>query len=154
MTATTVGQCVSIWRDARRIRSAIERVRHSERKRAIHQYGERPTSTRTPIEAIVTVTSAFIDGQALIVPAHGRSQMAFTKTLSVHGVCFAHDEALRTRQAIVTFELIDGEAISLLADIKWTRAPRDCPEVGGCISGGTLLGVTEAPDIVCRPEGQ
>ena len=64
--------------------------------------------------------------------------------VSTHGIGFTHDEPLLTRHAIVTFDLLDAEPVSLVVHFKWPRCRGD----RWYSSGGKFIAVTETPHFL------
>ena len=136
---------VPVRRAVGRVRRAVKKIRESERHRSVLEWGERRACDRSPVETAVYVSPVVLKGNHLEIPERDRSIIAYTKDISRAGVGFTHDEPLPTQHAVVTFDLIDEEPLSLLIEITWSRYDSNHPYLGGYVSGGTFLAVTETP---------
>jgi hypothetical protein len=91
----------------------------------------------------VYVAPATFDGKHAELLGHGETSiLAVTRDLSLRGVGFVHDEQLCGAYAIVTFDLLDAEPVSLLLEVRWSNLPRGC----AYMSGGRFLAISETPD--------
>ena len=53
------------------------------------------------------------------------------------------DEPFRADYAIVTFNLLDEDSVSLLLEVRWSNLER----CNSYLSGGRFWGITETPDF-------
>jgi hypothetical protein len=144
----------AVRRDVRTVRKTLQRIRESDYLAHVRLFG-RPASSRTleriercrrdrgSVRMPVYVTPATFDGRyAAPLEDHQDAILAITKDVSLRGVAFTHDEPVRGDCAIVTFDLLDEEPVSLLLEIRWSNAWKG----GSRLSGGRFLAVVEAPD--------
>lgn len=156
MAASTVIERVrlAVRRDLRAVRKMLRRIRHSQRLADLNLFGRRTPARmleyvdrrdldRSPVQMPIYVTPATFDGRHVEPLEDGECEMlAVTKDVSLRGVGFTHDEPFEADYAIVTFDLMDGDPVSLLLEIRWSNLER-----GSYMSGGRFLGITESPDF-------
>ena len=107
-------------------------------------YIERRTSDRSRQQMTIYVTPAVFDGSYVEPLEDGENVMlAVTKDVSLRGVGFTHDEPFQADYAIVTFDLLNEDPVSLLLEVRWSN-PQRCNLY---MSGGIFLGITETPDF-------
>jgi hypothetical protein len=131
------------------VRRCVRRIVRDELRREIF-YGsnERREHRRVPLQRVIHVTALPMENGILCRQRTGNSFLAYTTDLSIHGIGFSHEEPLVTRQAIVTFDLMNQKPISLLVDVAWTRCLTD----RSFRSGGKFLAVTKTPIFGCQYE--
>jgi hypothetical protein len=92
----------------------------------------------------IYVTPAVFDGRRVESLKDGVSEiLAITREVSLRGIGFTHDEPFEGDYAVVTFDLMDGDAVSLLLEVRWSNIERGY----SYMSGGRFLGITEPPDL-------
>ena len=127
--------------DQRPVRKLVLRVRRDEGRRAFFG-SDRRTRRRLPVQRTVYLTPVIVQGATLRLPAADSAYtVAYATNVSVRGIGFTHDEPLLTRHAIVTFDLLDEEPVSLVIQIQWSRYRGD----RWYTSGGKFIAVTETP---------
>lgn len=131
----------------RLVRQGILRLRCDETRRTFFGSSERRSRLRVPMRRVVYVTPVILEGRTLRHPMQqSASTVGYTSDVSTRGMAFTHDEPLLTKHAVVTFDLLDDDAISLVIEIKWS----DCRSDRWYRSGGEFIGVTEPPESLCR----
>jgi len=103
------------------------------------EVGERRGRDRSLVEMPVTVTPVVFDGRH-VEPLEDE-MLALTSSISSRGIGFTHDEPLDAGHAIVTFDLMGGDPVSLLLEVRWSNLD----DTHSYMSGGRFLGVTETP---------
>ena len=157
MAASTVIERarLAVRRDLRTVRKILRRIRHSQRLADLNLFGrrtparmldyiERRDRDRSPVQMLIYVTPAAFDGRNVEPLEDGECEMlAVTRDVSLRGVGFTHDEPFQAHYAIVTFDLLDEDAVSLLLEVRWSNLESD----NLYMSGGRFLGITETPDF-------
>jgi hypothetical protein len=111
----------------------------------LFELSERRSCRRVPLQRVVHVTPVVLENGTLCVPVTAKSSfLAYTSDLSMRGLGFTHDEPLMTRHAVITFDLIHQESVSLLIEITWTRCLAD----RSYRSGGKFVAITRAPEYL------
>ncbi|NIP87326.1 MAG: hypothetical protein GTO03_17935 [Planctomycetales bacterium] len=138
-----------IRRDLRTIKKVLRQIRQSEHLASHCLFGrrtearlldhvERRVAQRAPLELPIYVTVADYDGRdAVVWEIEGGEALAITKDVSLRGVGFTHEEPFEGDYALVTFELLDAEPISLLVEMRWTNLVRGRLY----LSGGRFVGI-------------
>lgn len=137
-----------VRRDLRIVREILRRLKYSvrlidfclfgRRKSArMLEYVERRERDRSRLEMPIYVMPAAFDGQH-IEPLED-VMLAVTRDVSLRGIGFTHDEPLEAEYAVVTFDLMDGDSVSLLLEVRWSNLER----AYSYMSGGRFLGITE-----------
>ena len=130
--------------DPRTVRKMVRRVRMDQGRRAFLST-ERRACRRVPVRRPVYVTPVIVEGATLRLPAPGLAYtLAYTTNVSPRGIGFTHDEPMLTRHAIVTFDLLDAEPVSLVIQIQWSRCRGD----RWYTSGGKFIAVTDTPPLL------
>ena len=141
----------AVRRDLRTVRKLLRRIRHSQRLADINLFGrrtparmleyvERRDRDRGPVQMPIYVTPAAFDGRHVEPLEDGESVMlAVTTDVSLRGVGFTHDEPFQADYAIVTFDLLNEDPVSLLLEVRWSNLER----CNSYLSGGGFLGITE-----------
>ena len=150
-SALDYGTRFRVGRDASTIGRVLRRIRHSQqlvdlclfgrRKPArMLKYVDRRSRERMPVQMPIYVTAVDFDGNyAVVYENTACERLAFTKDVSLRGIGFTHDEPLEANYAIVTFDLLDAPAVSLLLEVRWSNLER-----GHCyMSGGRFFGVAQ-----------
>lgn len=101
---------------------------------------ERRSESRLPFHRPVRVTPLGEDLGAFD-GAVSDTITGYTRDISPGGVGFLHDHPLATRRVLLTFDLLDGELLSLVVELTWCRYLGDF----WYSSGGRLVAV--APRI-------
>lgn len=146
---------LTVRRDLRSVRKLLRRVRRSVQLADLFLFGRRnPARTldyldrrecdRSPLEIPIYVTPAAFDGRHVESLDDSESEiLAITRDVSLRGIGFRHDEPFEGDYAVVTFDLMDGDAVSLLLEVRWSNI-----EIGySSMSGGRFLGISEIPDL-------
>ncbi|MCH7725279.1 MAG: hypothetical protein IH991_02175 [Planctomycetes bacterium] len=142
-TLTENQQPLSVIRGTANIHNSVERIKRNEVQWGWREIGRR--GYRTPLETVIYLTPAVLDENDLrLIEKTPCRMIAFTRGLSRKRISFSHDTPLRARHVIATFDLIDNEAVSLLIEILWRRHR----SAAWRLTGGKLLGVVEASDIL------
>ena len=146
---------LAVRRDLRSVRKLLRRIKRSVRLADLFLFGRRnPARTldyldrrecvRSPVEMPIYVTPAVFDGRHVESLGDGVSEiLAITRDVSLRGIGFTHDEPFEGDYAVVTFDLMDGDAVSLLLEVRWSNIERGY----SYMSGGRFLGITETPDL-------
>jgi hypothetical protein len=115
---------------------------------------ERRTDTRLPFQRPVHVTPLRDDEQALDIDGSD-IVTAYTRDITPTGIGLLHDQPLASGRVLLTFELLGGASLSLVAELTW------CRYIGGFwyLSGGRLIEVAtvagqRAPARVVDEESQ
>ncbi len=157
MAASTVIERVrlTVHRDLRGVRKVLRRIRHSQpladlclfgrrKPGRMLEYIERRDRDRSPVQMLIYVTPATFDGSHAEPLEDDESVIyAVTKDVSLRGVGFTHDEPLQADYAIVTFDLLDENSVTLLLEVRWSNLE----ESNSYMSGGSFLGIMETPDF-------
>ena len=86
----------------------------------------------------IYVTPAVFDGTHAESLEGAESEMlAVTRDVSLRGIGFTHDEPLEAAYAIITFDFLDDETISLLMDVRWSKSE----SADSYMSGGRFVGI-------------
>ncbi len=76
--------------------------------------------------------------------------LAITRDISLRGIAFTHDDQFEGAYAIVLFDDINEQSVSLLLEVQWSNIEQDdysC-ECGCCyMSGGRFFGITDSPRL-------
>jgi hypothetical protein len=125
----------------------VLRLRCDEARRVFFgDSSERRARRRIHMRRVAYITPVIMEGATLRrVKTGSDSSVAYTTDVSINGMGFTHDEPLATRHAIVTFDLLDDEPVSLVIEIKWSH----CRAHRWYCSGGKFIGVTETPNSLC-----
>ena len=99
---------------------------------------ERRSDTRLPFQRPVEVTPLEKD-DAPLDTSGSQSVTAYTRDISVGGVGLLHDQPITSNRVLLTFELLGGETVSLVALLTWCRYLGDF----WYSSGGRLIGVVQ-----------
>lgn len=157
MAASTVIEPakLAVRRDLQTVRKLLRRIRDSQHLADLRLFGRRtPTwmleyvegrdRDRSPVQMPIYVTPAAFDGRH-VEPLEGSESvmLAVTQDVSLRGVSFAHDESFQADYAIVTFDLLNEDPVSLLLDVRWSNLER----CSSYMSGGRFLGITKTPDF-------
>ena len=131
------------------IRDTLRRVRRSDRLAPLNLFGrrnpiqmldylERRAGDRSSVQIPIYLSPVDFDGQCVtqIEDVPGAIQ-AFTKDVSLRGVGFTHDDSLPGHFAIVTFDLMNEQFVSLLLEVRWSNHRED----GTYLSGGRFVGI-------------
>ena len=103
---------------------------------------ERRCDARLPFQRPVEVTPLSED-EAALDPSVSETITAYTRDISVSGVGLLHDQPFPSKRVRLTFELLGGDTLSLVALLTWCRYFGDF----WYSSGGRLIGVVPP---VCR----
>ena len=107
-------------------------------------YLDRREFDRTPVEMPIYLTEVGFDGQqAQPVDGVQPEVLAFTKDVSLRGVGFKHDGPVEADYAVVTFDLLNDEPVSLLLDVRWSNLERGFRY----LSGGRFIGIGDRHGI-------
>ena len=127
----------------------LRRIRHSGRLADLCLFGrrtparmleyvERRSWERSPVQMPIYVTPAVFDGTHAESLEGAESEMlAVTRDVSLRGIGFTHDEPLEAAYAIITFDFLDDETISLLMDVRWSKSE----SADSYMSGGRFVGI-------------
>lgn len=152
MTTTTekTAQSMVINFDPRPLRKLVRRVRRDQGRRAFFG-SDRRARRRLPVRRPIYVTPVMVDGTTLRIPQAASSHtIGHTMDVSIRGIGFTHDEPLLTKHLIVTFDLLEGDPVSLLIQIQWSRFRAD----HWYSSGGKFIAVVETPAFLCCTPGR
>ncbi len=151
-TATPACAPVVLQRDPRAIRETLQRIKESERLAPLNLFGrrspermldylDRRATDRESVELPVYWMPVDLDDASseLLMADPLQEKLAFTRDVSLRGLGLSHDEPLETNFAIVTFELFDGESVSLLLDVRWANLQRRF----SYMSGGRFVGIID-----------
>ncbi len=153
-TAAGTNRRLLVRRDMKSVREALRQIRQSERLAPINLFGRRRPSrmlsyldrrnrARTSVELPIYVAEVEFDGQAVHWPDdEPREQLALTRDVSLRGIGLAHDSPLSADYAVVTFDLFDGQSISLLLDVRWANIERGFQY----LSGGRFVGIVDSKE--------
>lgn len=132
---TTCAVARSPRSDVEAIHAALHRLAKDSQHREMRCL-ERRTDTRLRFQRPVHVTPLRDDEQAL---ESGGSEVvtAYTRDITPAGIGLLHDQPLASGRVLLTFELLGGAPLSLVAELTWNRY------IGGCwhLSGGRLIEV-------------
>ena len=67
---------------------------------------------------------------------------AITRDISLRGIGFTHDDQFEGSYAIVFFDDINEESVSLLLEVRWSNVEQDGHSY---MSGGRFLGIIDSP---------
>jgi hypothetical protein len=115
---------------------------------------ERRTDTRLPFQRAVHVRALPDEEQPLDFDG-AEIVTAYTRDITPTGIGLLHDQPLAGGRALLTFELLGGDSLSLVAELTW------CRYIGGFwhLSGGRLIEVAtvagrQAPARMVDEESQ
>lgn len=143
-----------IRRDLPTVRDVLRRVRDSDRLAPLCLFGrhtleevldyvDRRDSSRDPVRMPVYVVPVFFDGQYANPIQPGKTIIAVTRDVSLRGIGFTHDEPFEGDYAVVTFDLLNEQPVSLLLSVRWRNLRRG----SAYASGGRFLAISETPDF-------
>jgi len=105
------------------IRAAVRRV-HDDAQRRATAYDDRRSESRAPLSMPVKVTPLPRD-PAKAELSELQPFTAYTRDISPRGVGLLHDRPIRDGEVLLTFDLLTGETVSLIADLTWCRREED-----------------------------
>ena len=132
---TTCFVARSIWSDVAAIHAAVRRLTKDTQHREMRCL-ERRTDTRLPFQRPVHVRTLRNEEQAPDIDG-AEIVTAYTRDIAPNGIGLLHDQPLASGRVLLTFELLGGAPLSLVAELTWCRYIGDFWH----LSGGRLIGV-------------
>ena len=143
-------QRLAVRRDLPAVRRILRRIKHTEklvalnlfdRRKAVQtlDYLERRSINHASVELPIYVMPVDFDGRHTHNMEEAECILAITKDVSLRGIGFTHDEPFEAHYAIVTFDLLDNNAVELLLEVRWSNRKTGLSQM----SGGIFLGVVE-----------
>jgi len=102
------------------------------------EQAERRACGRYSLRIPFYMRPADFDGTHVTLREDQPVMLAMSEDLSLRGVGFSHQEPLDSDYAIVQFDSLDGNAITLLLDVRWNNRKSG----HWYLSGGRFVGVT------------
>lgn len=121
------------------IYAAVQQLTKDTRHREMRCLEHR-SDTRLPFHRSVRVMPMKGD-EPVFDAGSSETFMASTRHITLDDVGFLHDQPIDSRCVLLTFELLGGAELSLVADLRWHRYLGDF----WYLSGGKLIGVVTPP---------
>ena len=117
------------------VRSAVHRVtQDTERRRCENQ--EKRSDARIPFHRRVRVKELCDEERPVGFP-ETNTFTAYTQDISHSGIALLHTRPVSSHRLLVNFFLLDGESVSLVVDVAWSRTQDE----SWYKSGGRLVDV-------------
>lgn len=156
MSMTTITRQEFVIRtELKAVRETLKKIRECDQlaplnlfdgkmRAPMFDYLDRRRRKRASVEMPISLIQVDFDGARARLWGSGEvEQYGFSKDVSLRGIGFTHDLPLESNYCVVTFDLLSGESISLLLEIRWANRNDDYE----LMSGGRFVGIVESPTV-------
>ncbi len=151
-TATPAVDRLIVRRDLSTVRTTLKRIRRCDRLAPLNLFGrrnparmldylDRRACDRPAVRRPVYVIPATFNGK-YVETLETDATFAITRDISLRGIGFTHDDQFEAAYAVVIFDDINEEPVSLLLEVRWSNLEQDDYSY---MSGGKFLGIIDSP---------
>ena len=152
VTATPATDRLIVRRDLSAVRKTLKQIRACDRLAPLNlfarrnparmlDYLERRAGDRPAVQRPVYVIPATFDGK-YVEAVETDAIFAITRDISLRAIGFTHDDQFEGEYAIVFFDDINEESVSLLLEVRWSNVNQDGHSY---MSGGRFVGIIDSP---------